>query len=79
MDGEISRETFDDMDDKAKLGTLFDRSKHMIQKNDIILDRLDKIDKTIRKNSLWNKGFSAIGGFFGGIVASVSMLIYWGS
>lgn len=78
MDGEISRKTFDMSDDKAKLGILFDRSEHMIKIDVEILKRLDKIDKQIRKNSLWNKGISAVGGFFGGIVSSVSMFIYWG-
>jgi hypothetical protein len=78
MDGEVSRQTFDNMDDKAKLGILFDRSECMIETDKEVLKRLDKIDKRIRKNSLWDKGISAVGGFFGGIVSSVSMLIYWG-
>lgn len=78
MDGEVSRKTFDSMDDKSKLGILFDRSEHMLQRDEEILNRLDKLDKTIRRQGIWNKGVNAIGGFFGGIVASVSILMYWG-
>lgn len=78
MDGEVSRKTFDRLDDQGKLGMLFDRSEHMLKQDEKILDRLDCIDKKLRSHSFWSKIYSTIGGFCGGIVSSVSMFIYWG-
>lgn len=76
MDGEVSRKTFDDSDDKTKLGILFDRTEYMLEQDRKILNRLDSIDCKLRKQSFWNKGFSAVGGFFGGLVSSISILIW---
>lgn len=79
MDGEVSRKTFDRLDDQSKLGVLFDRSEHMLEQDQEILKRLDSIDKRLHKQAFWGKIYSAIGGFCGGIVSSVSMFIYWGT
>lgn len=76
MDGEVSRHTFDDCDTDTKLGILFDRTEKMIKTDAKILDRLDTIDQRIRKQNTWYKIISGIGGFFGGLVSSITIL-FW--
>lgn len=76
MDGEVSRQTFDCMDDKSKLGVLYDRTYKMCKQDEKILERLDTIDAKLKRHSFWSKAYSAIGGFFGGLVAAVSLLIW---
>jgi hypothetical protein len=48
----------------------------MINRDEEIIKRLDKIDKELRKQNTWYKIVSGIGGFFGGLVSSISVLLW---
>ena len=76
MNGEVTRATFDNYDDRTKFGIIFDRTEHMIYRDEEILRRLDKIDKELHKQNTWYKIISGIGGFFGGLVSSISVLMW---
>lgn len=76
MNGEVTRITFDNCDDKTKFGIIFDRTEHMINRDEEIIDRLEKIDRELRKQNNWYKIISGIGGFFGGLISSISVLLW---
>lgn len=67
---EVTRKTFDDIDNiKGQLGVLFDKSEYTAKKQDSIEKKIDDLHKKIEKKKLYDRASSAIGGFFGGMVA----------